>query len=173
MRLENSYIPQTWKNQARSISSLIMKSNNKYLHRSTQIKSINMSMSKTVMVANPCGFIICKPFLKHNTVLKLFAFLIWQPQTSKLERERPFGALTLLILLLTVHTEMTDQSLAVPPSCYPNGSALDSFWASRRTVGVRTEEELVLRWTDSLEVDLSVLPTTCPLNLRNFRVGFM
>lgn len=66
-----------------------------------------------------------------------------------------------------------DNSLAVPPFCCWNGSVLYPTRASKRIGDVRTEEKLVLRWINFLEVDLFVLPATCILNLMSLRVGIL
>lgn len=66
-----------------------------------------------------------------------------------------------------------DNSLAIPPFCYLNGSVLYLNRASNWIVDVWTEEKLVLRWINSLEIDLLELPRTCTLNPVSLHRGIL
>ena len=65
-----------------------------------------------------------------------------------------------------------DNSLAVPPFCCSNGPVYYTHRASQ-WIDVWTEEKLVLRWINSLEVDLFVLLKTCTLNLMSLQVRIL
>ena len=67
---------------------------------------------------------------------------------------------------------MTDVN-SVPLFCHWNGSVHYPHRASKQVVDVWTEEKLVLRWINSLEVGLFVLPTTCTLNLMSLHVRIL